>query len=91
MIEAGAFFFGLVVGWITYRTLRRKEGGGAISDIAAVIAAVGGGAVAANYKPETEVFGYYSVGLAVGFFLYFIVGLIMEGKASAGGWMMDGR
>jgi hypothetical protein len=32
--EWGAVCFGLVVGWITYRTLRRREGVAALSDIA---------------------------------------------------------
>jgi hypothetical protein len=31
-----ALCFGLVIGWITYRTLRRKEGSAALSDIAGV-------------------------------------------------------
>ena len=38
----GALCFGLVIGWVTYRTLRRKEGSNALSDIATVIGAVGG-------------------------------------------------
>ena len=84
----GAFCFGLVVGWITYRTLRRKEGAAALSDIATVIGAVGGGAVAAIVDGK-EMFGAYSIGLAVGFFLYFIVGLTVYGKESAGAWMGD--
>jgi hypothetical protein len=82
----GAFCFGLVVGWITYRTLRRREGAAALSDIATVIGAVGGGAVAA-IKDGKEMFGFYSIGLAVGFFAYFIVGLLVYGKESAGAWM----
>lgn len=88
MVSVGAWCFGLVVGWVTYRTLRRKEGA-ALSDIAAVIGAVGGAAVAALYKPSTDAFGWYAVGLAIGFFLYFIIGVIMEGKEKASGWMMD--
>jgi hypothetical protein len=41
----GAACFGLVVGWITYRTLRRREGAVLLSDIATVIGVVGGGVV----------------------------------------------
>ena len=37
----GALCFGWVIGWVTYRTLRRREGGAGISDIGAVIGAVG--------------------------------------------------
>lgn len=85
-VDIGALCFGLVIGWITYRTLRRKEGSAALSDISTVIAAVGGAAVTALFKSET-IFSMYSIGLAIGFFLYFIVGLIVSGKDSADKWM----
>lgn len=88
MLQVGAFCFGLVVGWVTYRTLRHKDNA-ALSDIAAVIGAVGGAAVTAIWKPTEESFGFYCVGLAIGFFLYFIIGIAMQGKADASGWMMD--
>ena len=85
-VNIGALCFGLVIGWITYRTLRRKEGTATLSDIATVIAAVGGAAVTALFKSEV-LFSMYSIGLAIGFFLYFIVGLVISGKESAKGWM----
>jgi hypothetical protein len=89
MIEAiGAGFFGLVIGWITYRTLRRKEGSAALSDISTVIGAVGGAAITGLFKDGT-MFGAYCIGLAVGFFAYFIVGLRVEGTAAAVKWMGD--
>jgi hypothetical protein len=68
--KLGAAAFGLVVGWITYRTLRRREGGAQISDLSAVIAAIGGGAVTAFPFDDPDVFGAYAIGLAVGFFGY---------------------
>lgn len=88
MILWGALCFGLVVGWVTYRTLRRKDGA-ALGDIAAVIGAVGGAAVTSLFKSESEIFGWYCIGLAIGFFAYFIVGIIAEGKQNAAGWMME--
>jgi tetratricopeptide (TPR) repeat protein len=63
---AGVFCFGLFVGFITYRTLIRATTT-AVSDLAAVIAAVGGGAVAAIAKPGTDMFGWYAIALLVGF------------------------
>jgi hypothetical protein len=69
MIGAGCF--GLVIGWTTYRTLRRREGAAALSDIAVVIGAVGGGAVTVVFK-EPDIFGGYAIGLAVGFFGYLL-------------------
>lgn len=86
MANIGASMFGLVIGWITYRTLRRKEGTVVLSDISSVIAAIGGGAITALFK-SSELFGWYSTGLAVGFFLYFLIGLRVSGKESAKTWM----
>lgn len=82
----GALCFGLVVGWISYRTLRRKEGAAALSDIATVIGAIGGAAITALFKNEV-LFGLYCIGLAVGFFAYFIVGLFVFGKEPIDRWM----
>ena len=84
--QIGALCFGLVIGWVAYRTLRRQEGKAALSDIASVLGAVGGGVVTALFKTD-DMFGYYSIGLAIGFALYFIIGLAVTGKTSAGGWM----
>ncbi len=86
--QIGAACFGLVVGWITYRTLRRREGVAALSDIATVVGAVGGAAVTALFRSET-LFGWYSIGLVVGFFAYLVVGFRVYGKESARRWMGD--
>jgi ABC-type protease/lipase transport system fused ATPase/permease subunit len=75
----GADCFGLVVGWVTYRTLRRKEGTTQLSDLATVIAAIGGAAVTKLFD-NPNLFGWYCIGLAVGFFLYFIIAVIVTGK-----------
>ncbi|MFC8190869.1 hypothetical protein ACFUMH_04295 [Cellulomonas sp. NPDC057328] len=74
---AGAGLFGLVIGWITYRTLARNTEKVQLSDIATVIGAVGGAAVIALFD-KGEMFGWYSIGLAVGFFLYLIVWAIIK-------------
>jgi hypothetical protein len=84
----GAGFFGLVIGWITYRTLRRKEGAVVLSDISTVIGAVGGAAVTALFK-DGDMFAGYCIGLAVGFFAYFIVGMAVYGKENNNSWMGD--
>jgi len=82
----GSGCFGFVIGWITYRTLRRKEGASALSDIATVIGAVGGAGVTALFKSEV-LFGGYSVGLAIGFVAYLIVALIIVDRKNVEGWM----
>jgi hypothetical protein len=85
MEVAGAICFGLVMGWVTYRTLRRSEDKVGLSDIATVFGAVGGAAVTTLFD-EHNVFGGYAVGLAVGFFGYLIVSMVLEGK-KVGSWM----
>lgn len=85
---AGAICFGLVIGWITYRTLRRNEGSVQLSDIATVLGVVGGAAVTQQFD-DTDMFGAYCIGLAIGFFGYFAVGLKLGGDESASNWMLD--
>lgn len=68
----GSLCFGFVIGWVTYRTLRRQGEIVAVSNIASVIAAVGGGAVTAVFAKE--LFGWYCIGLALGFFVYMVLG-----------------
>ncbi len=77
--EIGAVCFGLVVGWVTYRTLRRATEKVAISDVATVIGAVGGAAVTTTFAGP-ELFGWYSIGLAAGFFgyLFFAVTVLKD-------------
>jgi hypothetical protein len=82
----GTFCFGIVVGWVTYRTLRRQGETVALSNIASVIAAIGGGAVTALFK-EPDLFGYYCIGLTIGFFSYLILGnTVFKGV----GWLGNG-
>lgn len=75
----GAFAFGVVIGWVTYRTLRRTKQSG-LSDLATVIGAVGGATITGLFPKESNVFGLYGVGLAVGFFFYLVVSLIVAKK-----------
>jgi hypothetical protein len=87
----GPFSFGLVTGWVCYRTLRRKTDGAALGDIASVVGAVGGAAVVALFK--NAAFDSYCIGLAVGFFAYFVSGIIIGRMAprtegsGPGDWM----
>lgn len=86
VVYAGAFCFGLVIGWVTYRTLRRTGETVALSNIATVIGAVGGGAVTALFNTK-ELFGWYSIGLMVGFFFYLILGATVFKNVT---WLGDG-
>ncbi len=70
----GALLFGVVIGWVTYRTLRRTNETVSLSNIATVIGAVGGAAVTALFK-DAALFAWYCVGLFIGFFAYLIIGV----------------
>lgn len=88
LATSGAICFGAVIGWITYRTLRRKKGSTALTDIITVIGAIGGAAITSLFN-DKDLFGAYSVGLAIGFFLYFIIGLLVPTSGSVQDWMGD--
>ena len=77
VISVGATCFGVVLGYVTYRTLVRKSNA-AISDIAAVGAATGGGAVAQINHGSADSFGWYSIGLLIGFAVFLVLRLIFE-------------
>ena len=72
LFASGALWFGIVIGFITYRTMFHTKDAG-ISDIAAIIGAVGGVAVIALFPAQSAQFDYYAYGLAIGFFLYFAI------------------
>ena len=81
----GAACFGVVTGYITYRTLARTTTPH-ISDIAAVVAAVGGGAVTAIFPAkESDAFGWYSIGLVAGMALYLALFFALRGRSQTGG------
>ena len=79
----GAVCFGLVVGWVTYRTLARQADRVSLGDLATVIGAIGGGAVVAIFR-DTQLFGLYSMGLAAGFFGYLILYTCINGRVKTG-------
>lgn len=75
----GSFCFGIVMGWVTYRTLRRTQTNG-INDIATVAGTLGGAAITNLWSPETGAFGSYCIGLLTGFVGYLITSLVLLGK-----------
>jgi NhaP-type Na+/H+ or K+/H+ antiporter len=74
----GSGAFGLVIGWIAYRTLRRTADAPRLADLVTVIAALGGGAVINARFAEPDLFAAYGIGLAAGFFAYLVVAYLME-------------
>jgi hypothetical protein len=95
MAEYGAFAFGVVIGWFTYFTNRYRTGAAQFSDITTLAGVIGGGAVTALFgEGRSALFGAYGIGLAVGFFAYFAVLVLMVLKSDGvftWTWFLDGR
>lgn len=93
----GAFLFGLVIGWFVYFVNRHRTEEVKLADVATLLAAIGAGAVLAVFPAGTDLFGYYGIGLAVGFFLYFavLVAILASAAKKNNGWsfewFLDGR
>jgi hypothetical protein len=90
--EWGAFFFGVVIGWFTY-FVNRYRTEIKLADVVSILGAIGGAAVLELFPSDTELFGAYGIGLAVGFFAYFVLLLIFVGtsKRFTLEWFLDGR
>jgi hypothetical protein len=79
-LTIGTICFGLLIGFVTYRTLIRTTKNASISDLATVVGAVGGGGVTAIVKPHSSLFGWYAIGLLAGFVGYGLLYLALNGK-----------
>jgi hypothetical protein len=88
--DVGAVLFGIVVGWVAYRTLVRTTSSAQISDLATVIGAVGGAAVTGLFDNE-HLFGLYAIGLASGFFAYILVFFALNGRETTSGVLGNGE
>lgn len=89
----GAGAFGIVIGWYAYHINRYRKGDVQLSDLATLLGILGGGSVLALFKAQTDLFGAYGLGLAVGFFSYFLVLLLMVRRSDNFDvdWFLDGR
>ena len=89
----GAGGFGAVVGWYLFFLNRYRAGEVALGDLVTVIGAVGSAAVLALFPSESDLFGAYGIGLAIGFFGYFLVLVCLVIRSDNFGvdWFLDGR
>jgi hypothetical protein len=91
----GSFAFGAVLGWFLYFTNRYRKGDTQLSDVATLLGVIGGGAATALFgDAKTTLFAAYGLGLAAGFFAYFIVLIVMvnmSGGAFGVTWFLDVR
>lgn len=79
--ELGAFGFGGTAGWFLYYVNRWRGDTVKVTDVATVLGAIGGGAVTALFPAGTDLFGAYGIGLAVGFFGYLVLLMLLVGKS----------
>lgn len=92
--EYGAFGFGLVLGWFLYMVNRYRTGDMALGDLTTVLGAVGGAAVTTLFGGASgDLFGAYGIGLAAGFFGYFLVLVVLVAASDNfnADFFLDGR
>lgn len=80
--EAGKpdlYVYGAVVGWTTYFILRRAQPK-ALSGLSTIIGILGGATIIGLFDPKGPTFAGYALGLAGGFFGYYLVYLKIVGK-----------
>jgi len=75
----GGIAFGGVIGWITYFIMRRAQPK-ALTDLTTIVGILGGGTIIGLFDPKTITFAGYAIGLAVGFFGYYLLFLKIVGK-----------
>jgi hypothetical protein len=86
--EIGAVCFGVVVGYLTYRTLVRTGTKSSLDDLPAVLAVIGGGVITGLFPARSELFGWYAIGLLAGMVLFFLVYLVLNGAKKTGEVML---
>jgi hypothetical protein len=89
----GAGGFGALIGWYVYYVNRYRKADVQLGDIATLVGAIGGAAILTLFPAKTDLFGAYGIGLAIGFFGYFLVLLVMVRRSDkfAVEWFLDGR
>jgi hypothetical protein len=89
----GAGAFGMLIGWYVYYINRYRKGDVQLSDIVTLIGILGGAAVTQIFGQGTDLFGAYGIGLAIGFFSYFVLLVILVGISPnfSADWFLDGR
>ena len=89
----GAGGFGAIIGWYVYYINRYRKGDVQLSDLVTVVGVIGGASVLALFPQGSDLFGAYGIGLAVGFFGYFLtlIILVSMSKNFDVDWFLDGR
>jgi hypothetical protein len=89
----GALAFGLLIGWYVYYINRHRHDDVSLNDLVTLIGILGGAAVTAVFPAGSNLFAGYGIGLAIGFFSYFVILIVLVGISQNfdGDWFLDGR
>lgn len=89
----GAASFGLLIGWYVYYINRYRKSDVQLGDLVTIMGVIGGSAVLALFPAGSVLFGAYGIGLAVGFFGYFLslIVLVARSENFDADWFLDGR
>jgi hypothetical protein len=89
----GAACFGALIGWFIYFINRYRKSDVQLSDLVTMIGIIGGAAILKLFPSGSDLFGAYGIGLAIGFFGYFIILIFLVGisKNFDVDWFLDGR
>ena len=89
----GAGAFGAVIGWYIYYINRHRRDDVTATDLVTLIGIIGGTAVLALFPAQSDLFGAYGVGLAIGFFGYFVIMMLLVVISPNFGvdYFLDGR
>ena len=72
----GSWGFGAIIGWYVYYINRYRKTDVQFSDLVTLIGVIGGSTVLTLFPSSTDLFGAYGLGIACGFFGYFVTLLI---------------
>jgi hypothetical protein len=89
----GAIGFGAIIGWYLYFINRYRNSQVDLADLVTVIGAIGGGAILALFPARSDLFGAYGIGLALGFFGYFLIlnAMVARSPNFSVDFFLDGR
>ena len=89
----GAAAFGGLIGWYIYYINRHRPDYVQLGDLVTIVGVIGGAAILALFPAGSDLFGGYGIGLAIGFFGYFIVliGMVAYSKNFNVDFFLDGR
>jgi hypothetical protein len=85
IVGLGALCFGLLVGWIVSRILRQQAGLPWLQNLIALAGIIIGAAVLALFR-DAGLFGWYAVGLLLGFLVFLALGVVLYGKQELQSW-----